>query len=72
MRNGLYKTEAGSFVKVDGKFGGIHTIDFDWLEEPNACVDCGNICVDHEGLLQWSCDKCGGGEAVLMFQSEEE
>lgn len=64
LPNGEYRTAAGSKVTLAGEHGGIITIDFDWFEEDNSCIDCepGDI---NDGCLVWFCDRCGGGRAKL-------
>jgi hypothetical protein len=38
--NGIYYTRAGSRLEVSGKHGGRFSLEFDWMEEPGACIDC--------------------------------
>ena len=64
MKNGKYKTDAGSTMTISGKYGGISTVEFDWLEE-KACIECQPEPYDDDGYLVWQCDYCGGGEAKL-------
>ena len=61
---GKYHTSAGSTMTISGKYGGISTVEFDWVEE-NACLDCVPDAYDDEGYLTWHCDICGGGRAKL-------
>lgn len=63
---GAYRTKAGSTMTVSGAHGGISTVNFDWLEESNACVDCAPEAYDDDGYLVWHCDVCGGGSAELV------
>lgn len=70
MKNGTYKTKAGSIVRVSGKHCGIFEIEFDWLEEDNACCDCEPWLNHWDGVLEWACDYCGGGSAELIFEGE--
>jgi len=65
MKVGKYKTKHGSIVIVSGEHGGKSRVDFDWLEEPNACCDCEPEVYPEDGYLIWSCDVCGGGSAIL-------
>jgi len=37
---GTYQTKGGSTVTISGKHGGIVEVEFDWVEEDGACVDC--------------------------------
>jgi len=64
-----YMSDHGSVVAVSGKHRGIASVDFDWLEEPNACYDCQPNpypeTIDGEMMLTWSCEVCGGGQAKL-------
>lgn len=64
MLIGKYNTLAGSFVYISGKLAEIETVDFDWFEEPEACVDCRDPHVVDK-MLSWFCDECGGGCASL-------
>jgi hypothetical protein len=65
LNNGRYRTDAGSTVEISGKYSGISVVDFDWLEE-GACIDCAvNVYPNSDGYLTWTCEKCGGGRALL-------
>lgn len=64
MKNGKYRTAKGSTVTVSGKYSGIFSVDFDWLEE-DACSDCEVDPVPSDGRLTWSCEYCDGGSAEL-------
>jgi hypothetical protein len=64
LPNGLYKTAAGSTLRVFGKHGGCFHVDFDWLEE-GGCIDCSVSPCPDDGYMIWSCDYCGGGHAKL-------
>lgn len=66
LPNGEYRTPAGSQVIISGKNGGIVRVDFDWLEEPNACCDCVVRTYEEDGQLVWDCNYCGGGSADLL------
>jgi hypothetical protein len=66
LPNGTYRTAAGSTLKISGKHGGIVEVDFDWLEEPDACLDCSPSPYPDEDFLTWQCDYCGGGSAQLF------
>ena len=68
MRNGLYRTAAGSTVRVSGKHSGIIEISFDWVEENNACIDCEASVV--EGCLEWGCD-AGHYDSAELIRVEE-
>lgn len=80
LRNGTYCTRDGSTVKLSGTHGGISVVDFDWFEEPNACIDCHpdpypeHWGSDEQGKqehrLVWSCGECGGGSATLTAVDE--
>ena len=70
MKNGQYKTAAGSTMTISGKHGGISTVDFDWLEE-EACIECQPEPYDADGYLVWQCDYCGGGKAKLSSCRQE-
>lgn len=50
-------------MEIYGKFGGISEVQFDWLEEENACLDCRPNAYDDDGYLTWTCEVCGGGSA---------
>lgn len=73
IQDGEYRTKAGSFVSIkDGRA----TIDFDWLEEPLACIECTvdpypewDVC---RYIIQWSCTECDGGLAELERQEDQE
>lgn len=64
LKPGTYHTEAGSIVKVGGKYGGAVYIDFDWFEE-EAC-DNAEPWVS-EGVLYWSCE-CHEIEGAAMLE----
>lgn len=71
LANGKYRTAAGSTLEVSGKHSGVFRVDFDWLEEVDACFDCQPDPTPVEtspGVfrLVWHCDECDGGSAVLM------
>ena len=66
LPNGHYRTAHGSEMWISGKHGGVSRVEFDWLEEPNACPDCHVDAYEHDGCLHWSCDVCGGGFAELQ------
>ena len=69
IKNGIYRTLSGSTVTVSGEHSGIAVVEFDWLEETNACFECKpNPMPEDDGdriHLTWSCDYCGGGTAIL-------
>jgi len=75
LENGTYQTKAGSTVEISGEHGGISHVSFDWVEEPNACIDCRVDPYPHhwgkdedgndEWRLYWECDRCGGGSSRL-------
>ena len=76
LPNGHYRTKAGSFVEISGKHGGISAVEFDWFEEPNACIDC---TVDpypdrdcDRWILTWECEECGGGCAEIVPDDRQE
>ena len=59
-----YRTANGSTVTISGEHGGIVEVEFDWLEEPGACVDCRPF-FDH-GVLRWNCTEHESGSAALV------
>ncbi len=65
MKNGTYKTKAGSIVEVSGKYNGIFTIDWDWVEEA-ACDSCTPDVDPLNEMLVWYCDYCDGGKTDLL------
>ena len=45
FRGGVQRTtaqhqKAGSTVELSGEHGGISRVSLDWVEEPNACIEC--------------------------------
>ncbi len=66
--NGLYRTKAGSTVRVSGRYNGIIKIDFDWFEE-GGCIECESPEInimdfpDRFGnfFLTWYCEYCSKG-----------
>jgi hypothetical protein len=71
-----FKTAHGSIVKLSGKHRGKSVVDFDWFEEPEACIEC---CVapypediDGKLFLTWCCEECDGGQAELIPINETE
>jgi hypothetical protein len=75
LPNGHYRTKAGSTVEVFGKYSGGVRVSFDWLEEPDACSECSvnpypEDWGDGTHHLTWSCERCGGGSAVLESDPE--
>lgn len=68
---GIYRTVAGSEMRISGKYAGISEVLFNWCDEPNACPDCVVSAYDEDGFLVWHCSECGGGQATL-FPIEEE
>ena len=69
--NGTYTTKNGSTVIIHGRHGGKVSVEFDWLEEDNACCDCVVNPYPEDGFLTWSCDVCGGGSAELIRMDEK-
>lgn len=65
LPNGHYKTDHGSEMWISGAHGGQSRVEFDWLEEPNACCDCQVEVYEVDGCMRWTCDACGGGFAEL-------
>lgn len=65
LPNGHYRTVAGSEMWISGNHAGISRVEFDWLDEENACLDCVPQAYDVDGDLVWVCDECGGGRAKL-------
>lgn len=63
-----YRTEAGSHVRVFGRYYGCYEIDWDWLAE-GACdtatpsADTSNPA---DAWLVWSCVCCDYGQARLV------
>lgn len=73
LPNGAYVTEHGSEVRISGEHSGKVVCWFDWVEEPNACIECRvDPYPDDEGFLTWECDHCGGGRAELKPYQEQE
>jgi len=73
LPNGKYQTINGSTVKVFGEYGGKVKVNFDWLEEKNACCDCRVEAYpeqfdEKDWRLVWNCDECGGGNAKLFSE----
>lgn len=71
MQNGKYRTAKGSTVEISGKHSGITRVDFDWVEEEGACVDCEpepypEDYGDGDWRLVWTCEFCGEGNAKLI------
>lgn len=70
LKNGTYRTEAGSTVTISGAHSGISRVEFDWLEE-GGCCECavnGYPVENDDGLyLTWACNECGGGRAKLAL-----
>ena len=66
----VYRTSGGSIVRTSGEYHGRVVVEFDWVEEHSACVDCEPVpdCID--GYLYWECEYCGGGQAELVLTSE--
>lgn len=65
LANGKYRTKHGSTVTVSGKHSGRFDIDFDWLEEEGACIDC-HPSVGDDGRLVWDCEYHESGSADLI------
>ena len=65
LKVGKYRTEAGSTMIISGKYAGISTVEFDWLEE-DACCECVPEPYEVDGDLVWHCDYCVGGRAELF------
>lgn len=63
---GIYRTAAGSEMRVSGNHAGTSEVLFDWFEEPDACLDCVVAAYDEDGRMCWNCDECGGGSAELF------
>jgi hypothetical protein len=63
-----FKTEHGSELHVNDRIT-VVSLDFDWFEEPNACIECSPEPYpdkdDGEYWLTWHCEDCGGGRAKL-------
>lgn len=53
-------------MTISGKHGGISEVEFDWLEEDDACIDCVPNPYDDDGYLTWNCEQCGNGSAQLF------
>jgi len=66
LPNGHYRTANGSEMWISGAHGGVSRVEFDWLEEPNACCDCRVDAYERNGCMHWTCDFCGGGFAELQ------
>lgn len=65
LKPGVYKTKRGSTMTISGRSGGVNQVYFDWVEEPNSCVECRPEEYDDNGYLVWGCNYCGGGKAKL-------
>ena len=70
LPNGKYRTLAGSTVTISGNHAGVATVEFDWLDEDQACIDCHpepypEYWGHAEWRLVWHCAVCGGGSAKL-------
>lgn len=50
---------------ISGKHGGVSRVEFDWLEEAGACIDCVPEAYDDAGYLVWHCDYHESGRAKL-------
>ena len=74
LANGKYRTAGGSTVEISGEHSGKARVEFDWLEEENACFDCTPEPYPDWDRLVWHCDVCGGGSAALTLipASQEE
>lgn len=59
-----YTTAAGSKVTVGLIVGA--AIEFDWFEEPDACIECQAEFNPDKMQLFWLCHFCGGGRADLV------
>lgn len=64
LKNGHYRTAAGSQMWISGEHGGISRVEFDWCEE-GACPNCRASAYEYDGRLMWHCDECNGGSAEL-------
>ena len=53
-------------MEISGKHGGVSEVEFDWLEEDAACIDCEVNAYDEDGYLVWRCHRCSGGSAKLF------
>ena len=53
-------------MEISGLHGGRSRVEFDWVEEPDACCDCRVQPYEVDGQMVWDCDYCGGGRADLM------
>ena len=71
MKNGRYRTKAGSIVEISGKYSSKVSVEFDWFEEI-ACCDCRVNPYPDDGRLTWSCEYCGGGSAELTKEEVSE
>ena len=73
LPNGEYRTDAGSTLRVSGKYSGIFEVEFDWFEEM-ACCDCHASAhpeqYDDEWFLVWHCEICDGGQAKILLDAE--
>jgi len=63
------RTPLGSTVILSGKHRGRVDVEFDWLEEDPACIDC-EVDIDASRdtnwtTLIWGCCECTGGQAPL-------
>jgi len=72
LKNGTYRTPAGSVVKISGKHNRKSLIEFDWLEEDNACCDCYPEVNNVGETLEWFCDDCLFNSAPLTRCEEQD
>jgi len=70
LPNGHYRTAAGSEMWISGEHSGISAVEFDWIEEEHACINCQALVYEQEGYLVWRCEYCGGGRAALTKVEE--
>ena len=76
LKNGFYKTESGSEVKISGRHSGICRIYFNWFKE-DTCEYCHVNTYPEEietGVfaLIWTCENCGGGHAELSEANQDQ
>lgn len=65
LKNGTYRTAAGSTVTISGECGGIIHGEFDWFEEDGVCCPDTFSDADDEGI-HWYCASCEQGGIIPL------